>query len=63
MRQKKENRGGARPNSGPEAKMDRDARIHVRVDDATIQRLKALARGWKCTASEAVRRAIAEAKA
>lgn len=34
--------------------------LHIRMDDGTIAKLRKLQKGWKCTVSEAVRRAIAE---
>lgn len=38
--------------------MNPDAHLHIRVDDATIKAIATLRKLWKCTASDAIRKAI-----
>ena len=53
--------GGPRKGAGRKTEIKADRNLNIRVDQATLRKLARLEKRWKCSKSEAVRRAISEA--
>lgn len=53
--------GGARKGAGRKAEIKADKNLNIRIDEATLKKLAQLEKRWKCTKSEAVRKAIHDA--